>query len=90
MTGNREYNPGWHTALDLRNLLTYSEAIARAALERKESRGAHARLDFPDKDETFGNLNIAIRRNPDGGLEVSREPIAPIPDELQQIIDAKK
>ena len=88
--GNREYNPGWHTALDLRNLLTYSEAIARAALERKESRGAHARLDFPDKDETFGNLNIAIRRNPDGGLEVSREPIAPIPDELQQIIDAKK
>ncbi len=88
--GNREYNPGWHTALDLRNLLTYSEAIVRAALERKESRGAHARLDFPDKDETFGNLNIAIRRNPDGGLEVSREPIAPIPDELQQIIDAKK
>ena len=90
VSGNREYNPGWHTALDLRNLLTYSEAIARAALERKESRGAHARLDFPDKDETFGNLNIAIRRNPDGGLEVSREPIAPIPDELQKIIEAKK
>ena len=90
VSGNREYNPGWHTALDLRNLLTFSEAIARAALERKESRGAHARLDFPDKDETFGNLNIAIRRNPDSGLEVSRKLIAPIPDELQQIIDAKK
>ena len=90
VSGNREYNPGWHTALDLRNLLTYSEAIARAALERKESRGAHARLDYPDKDETFGKLNIVIRRNPDGGLEVSRESIAPVPDELQQIIDTRK
>ncbi len=90
VSGNREYNPGWHTALDLRNLLTYSEAIARAALERKESRGAHTRLDYPDKEETFGNLNIAICVNPDGGLEVSRVPIAPIPDELQQIIDERK
>ena len=90
VSGNREYNPGWHTALDLRNLLTYSEAIARAALERKESRGAHARLDCPDKDETFGKLNIVIRKNPDGGLEVSLESIAPVPDELQQIIDTRK
>ncbi len=90
VSGNREYNPGWHTALDLRNLLTYSEAIARAALERKESRGAHARLDCPDKDETFGKLNIVIRKNPDGGLEVSLESIAPVPDELQQIINTRK
>ncbi len=90
VSGNRAYNPGWHTALDLRNLLAYSEAIARAALERKESRGAHARLDYPDKDETFGKLNIVIRKNPDGSLEVSREPIAAVPDELQRIIDAKK
>ena len=88
--GNREYNPGWHTALDLRNLLMYSEAIARAALERKESRGAHTRLDYPDKDETFGNVNIVIRKNPDGGLEVSRERIAAVPDELQRIIDVRK
>ncbi len=90
VSGNREYNPGWHTALDLRNLLTFSEAIARAALERKESRGAHTRLDHPDKDETFGKLTIVIRKGQDGGLSVSSEPIATIPDELQQVIDARK
>ena len=90
VSGNREYNPGWHTALDLRNLLAFSEAIARAALERRESRGAHTRLDHPDKDETFGKRTIVIRKDPDGGLAVSREPIAAIPDELQRIIDARK
>ena len=52
--GNREYNPGWHTALDLKYLLIVSEAVARAALERKESRGAHFREDYEDKDEVFG------------------------------------
>ena len=90
VSGNREYNPGWHTALDLRNLLTYSEAIARAALARKESRGAHTRLDYPDKDEKFGKLSVVIRKNSDGDLEVSSEPIPDIPEELQRIIDAKK
>ena len=90
VSGNREYNPGWHTALDLGNLLTYSEAIARAALERKESRGAHARVDYPDKDETFGKLTVVIRKNPDGGLAVLREPIPAVPDALQRIIDARK
>ena len=90
VSGNREYNPGWHTALDLRNLLAFSEAIARAALERKESRGAHSRVDYPDKDETFGKLNVVIRMNPDGGLAVSREPIAAVPDALQRVIDARK
>ncbi len=90
VSGNREYNPGWHTALDLRNLLTFSEAIARAALERQESRGAHTRLDYPDKDEHYGKLNVVIHKDEDGGLAVSREPIAPVPDELQQIIEAQK
>ncbi|MXY67670.1 MAG: fumarate reductase/succinate dehydrogenase flavoprotein subunit [Acidobacteriia bacterium] len=88
--GNREYNPGWHTALDLRNLLTYSEAIARSALARKESRGAHTRLDYPDKDEELGKLSVVIRKNPDGDLEVSWEPIPEIPEGLQRIIDARK
>ena len=88
--GNREYNPGWHTALDLRNLLTYSEAIARAALARKESRGAHTRLDYPDKDEKLGKLSVVIRKNSDGDLEVSSEPIPEIPEGLQRIIDARK
>ncbi|MDE0621804.1 MAG: fumarate reductase/succinate dehydrogenase flavoprotein subunit [Bryobacterales bacterium] len=88
--GNREYNPGWHTALDLRNLLTYSEAIARSALARKESRGAHTRLDYPNKDEQLGKLSVVIRKNADGDLEVSSEPIPDIPEGLQRIIDARK
>src|SRR4029453_479929 len=54
--GNRDFNPGWHTALDLKNLLTVSEAITRAALERKESRGAQFREDFPEKDERFAKV----------------------------------
>ena len=90
VSGNREYNPGWHTALDLRNLLTYSEAIARSALARKESRGAHTRLDYPDKDEELGKLSVVIRKDSDGDLEVSSEPIPDIPEELQRIIDARK
>ena len=64
VTGHREYNPGWHTALDLTNLLTVSEAITRAALERKESRGAHFRDDFPDKDPAFGKVNIVSAKHP--------------------------
>src|SRR5215203_6112486 len=60
--GNREYNPGWHTALDLRHLLIVSEAITRSALERKESRGGHFRDDYPDKDPAFGSFNHVIRR----------------------------
>ena len=60
VTGNREFNPGWHTALDLKNLLTVSEAITRAALERKESRGAQFREDYPDKDERFAKVNTMI------------------------------
>ena len=60
--GNREYNTGWHTALDLHNLLTVSEIVTRAALERKESRGAHFRDDFPAKDEQSGSFNIVARK----------------------------
>src|SRR5262249_24370280 len=60
VAGNREYNSGWHTALDLANLLTVSEAITRAGLDRKESRGAHFREDYPDKVSTFGAFNIVI------------------------------
>jgi succinate dehydrogenase / fumarate reductase flavoprotein subunit len=90
VSGNREYNPSWHTALDLRNLLSYSEAIARAALERKESRGAHARLDHPGKDEVFGKRTIVIRQGREGELQVSQEPLPEIPAELRKIIDEMK
>jgi succinate dehydrogenase / fumarate reductase flavoprotein subunit len=84
--GNREYNPGWHTALDLGNLLTISEAITRSALERRESRGGHFRDDFPDKDASYGTFNIVIRRGAGGAMELSRETIPPMPDELKAVI----
>jgi len=88
--GNREYNPGWHTALDLRNLLTVSEAITRAAIERKESRGAHFRDDYPAKDESFAKVHMTIRKGPDGEMRVGREAAPEIPAELQQIIEEMK
>jgi len=89
-SGNREYNPGWHTALDLANLLTVAEAIARSALERKESRGAHFREDYPDKDAAFSKINIVLRKQPDGTMQVRREPIPEMRAELAQIIQEMK
>jgi len=88
--GNREYNPGWHTAIDLNNLLIVSEMVTRAALERKESRGAHFRDDFPAKDEKFGSFNIVIRKGPGGEMQVLREPIPEMPAELKQVIEEMK
>jgi len=85
--GNREYNPGWHTAMDLHSLLTVSEAVARAGIERKESRGAQFREDFPDKDPKFGKVNVIIRKGPDGKMQVIQEPLKELPAELKQIID---
>src|SRR5205085_8047630 len=84
--GNREYNPGWHTALDLINLLTAAEAVTRSAIERKESRGAQFREDYPEKDAAFGKINIVLRKGADGAMEVRRETIPPMPAELNQII----
>jgi succinate dehydrogenase / fumarate reductase flavoprotein subunit len=88
--GNREYNPGWHTALDLENLLTISEAIARAAIERKESRGGHFREDYPEKDPDGGKFNIVIRKAADGRMQLTREPIPAMPPPLQQVIEEQK
>ena len=88
--GNREYNPGWHTALDLKNLLTVAEAITRSAISRKESRGAHARLDYPDKVAAFGKVNTAVRRGADGQMVIEQLAVKPIPAELQAIIDEQQ
>ncbi|HUA17986.1 MAG TPA: fumarate reductase/succinate dehydrogenase flavoprotein subunit [Bryobacteraceae bacterium] len=88
--GNREYNPGWHTSVDLNNLLTVSEAVTRAGLERKESRGAHFREDYPSKDETFGTFNLAIRKGPDGSMQVTHDPLVPMTEEQKQIIEEMK
>jgi succinate dehydrogenase / fumarate reductase, flavoprotein subunit len=88
--GHREYNPGWHTAVDLHNLLAVSEMVTRAALERKESRGAHFRDDFPAKDDKFGSFNIVIQKGSSGEMQVRREPILEMPPELKQIIEEMK
>jgi succinate dehydrogenase / fumarate reductase flavoprotein subunit len=88
--GNRQYNPGWHTALDLEHLLTVSEAVTRSALERRESRGAHFRADFPGKDATFGAFNIVLRKGADGRMELDRRPIPPMRPDLAQIIEEMK
>ena len=89
--GNREYNPGWHTALDLANLLTVSEALILSGLDRKESRGGHFREDFPGKDEAnFGKHNTIIRRSSSGEMQLSRQPIKSLPDELKQVIEENK
>jgi len=88
--GNREYNNGWHTALDLQNLLTVSEAIALAALQRKESRGAHFRDDYPNKDEQSSKFNLVVYKGDDGQMEVKQQPILEIRPDLKQIIEEMK
>jgi succinate dehydrogenase / fumarate reductase, flavoprotein subunit len=88
--GHREYNPGWHTAIDLQHLLTVSEAITRAAIARKESRGGHFRDDFPNKDTAEGKLNIVLRKEPDGSMQVRREQIPEMPQHLKKIIEEMK
>lgn len=88
--GNREYNPGWHTALDLTNLLTVSEAITLSAVERKESRGGHYRDDFPEKDSAFGAVNVITSKSSDGTMAIRRERIPELPAELKQIIEEMK
>ncbi len=88
--GNREYNPGWHTALDLPNLLLVSEAVARTAALRKESRGAHFREDHPGKDERWGRTTLVVRRGGDGAMEVSEERVTAPRAELLRIIEENR
>jgi succinate dehydrogenase / fumarate reductase flavoprotein subunit len=90
VAGNREYNNGWHTAIDLRNLITVAEAVTRAGLERRESRGAHFRDDFPSKSDEFSRVNLVIERAADGAMRITRAPVAELPPELQQVIEENK
>jgi succinate dehydrogenase / fumarate reductase flavoprotein subunit len=86
--GQRMYNPGWHLCRDLHNMLICSQAIVRAALLRKESRGAHSRLDFPKYDEYWGEHNIVIKKEPDG-MKVQARPVVKVA-ELIPLVDEKK
>ncbi len=85
--GNIDFNPGWHTALDLHNLLTVSEAIARAAIERKESRGGQYRDDYPAKDPEYAKFNFSLKKADDGTMKIAKIPIPEMPAELKQIVE---
>jgi succinate dehydrogenase / fumarate reductase flavoprotein subunit len=90
VSGHREYHAGWHTAIDVRNLLTVSEAIARSAIERKESRGGHFREDYPQKADEYSTFNIMVRQGSGGSMQVSRVPIPALPDYLKEVIEEQK
>ncbi|HEX2075677.1 MAG TPA: fumarate reductase/succinate dehydrogenase flavoprotein subunit, partial [Geodermatophilus sp.] len=83
--GHRQYNPGWHLALDLPHMLIVSECIARAALERQESRGGHTRDDFPASDAEWAKTNLVCTRTADGGVTVTRQVLPQMPPELAEI-----
>jgi succinate dehydrogenase flavoprotein subunit len=85
--GNRWYNPGWHTALDMKHLLTVAESIAIAARERKESRGAHSRLDHLEKDPAWATFNHIVRKGDDGEMHVERRDIPEMRQDLKDIIE---
>ncbi len=87
--GHREFNSGWHTCIDLRNLLDVSEMIAVSAIERKESRGGHFREDYPEKTAEFGTVNIATQLA-NGRVQVARVPLKELPAELKQVIEEQK
>jgi succinate dehydrogenase / fumarate reductase flavoprotein subunit len=88
--GHREYNPGWHTAIDLKHLLTCAEAITVCSLDRKESRGGHFREDFPDKDPEAAKYNAVVFKSAEGSMKLRREPIPPMPETLKQVIEEMK
>ena len=84
-TGDRSYNPSWHLCLDMKNMIITSLAVAEAAKERRESRGGHTRLDYPEYDKELGTLNIIIRKGPDG-LNIIKSDKKIMPDELQDFV----
>jgi len=86
--GHRQYNPGWHLALDLRSLLAVSECITRAALERRESRGAQTRDDFPSADPKLGKATVVVRQR-EGTVRLALEPLPTMPDDLEQLLEEK-
>ncbi|MGH9412278.1 MAG: fumarate reductase/succinate dehydrogenase flavoprotein subunit [Terriglobales bacterium] len=90
VAGNKEYNNGWHTALDLRNQLIVSDLVARAGLERTESRGGHFREDFPAKEKAWDGINLEFHRGPGGEPLLRKVAVPPMPDDLQKAIEENK
>ena len=87
VTGSKAYNPGWHLAMDLRSLLTVSEAIARSAAERTESRGGHTRDDYQESDPEWGKWNLSLSQNADGSMKLEKTPLLEIPADLAALIE---
>jgi succinate dehydrogenase / fumarate reductase flavoprotein subunit len=85
--GHRQYNPGWHLSIDIHNMLLVSECIAKAALERKESRGGHTRDDYPGPDPYWGKLNLVLTLGDDGRVQLKQQPLPVMPDELAEFFD---
>ncbi len=85
--GGRRFNPGWHLALDLRNMVLVSECTARAALEREESRGGHTREDFPQMDPKWRQVNLVCSLGPTGEVELVRKPVPALRPELLSLFE---
>jgi succinate dehydrogenase / fumarate reductase flavoprotein subunit len=86
--GSRLFNPGWHLARDLASMLIVSEAVALSALARKESRGAHSRIDYPDYDVEWSKKNNVVG-NVAGEMVLSQSPVPEMPEELRQLLAEK-
>ena len=87
--GTRLFNPGWHTAQDIRYLIQISEIILRTALERKERRGAQWRLDFDGPDDELGKINFIVKKDEQGEVGIERREIPPMPEHLASLLDGK-
>jgi succinate dehydrogenase / fumarate reductase, flavoprotein subunit len=90
IVGDCRFNPGWHQVLDLNNLLICAEALAKAAAMRKESRGGHMRIDFPETLPEEGKWNNILRRGADGQMVLERVPLPVMPEDMKAIVDDKK
>jgi succinate dehydrogenase / fumarate reductase flavoprotein subunit len=87
ISGHKEYNPGWHTAIELKHMLTVAEAITKCAMERKESRGGHFREDFTEKLENYGHMNMGVNKKESGEMEVTELPKKELTEELEGLIE---
>jgi Succinate dehydrogenase/fumarate reductase, flavoprotein subunit len=89
-TGSKAFNPGWHLCRDMRNMFICSEAIARSALSRKESRGAHSRLDYPNTEADWGTKNTAIEKGEGDKMKLTHTPLPQMPEDLKELFVKKK